>query len=107
MTTGDHMRKALLVALTGCLAGAGALAQDREAISAGLAIYRDKCVDCHGPGLVPTGAGADLRELRAGDRAKFDQVLKEGRNQMPAWDGLLDASEIERLWAYIRSRAND
>ena len=101
------MSKLMAAALAACGFAGAALAQDREAISAGSAIYRDKCVDCHGAGLVPTGAGADLRDLGAGDRPIFDKAMKEGRNQMPSWDGQFTPQQLEQIWAYIRSRAND
>jgi mono/diheme cytochrome c family protein len=101
------MRKAVRVALTMATLASQASAQDRAAIAAGREIYVDKCETCHGVGLEPTGAGADLRELRAEDRPKYDKTLKEGRNQMPSWDGQFSAEQIEQIWAYIRSRAND
>ena len=47
------------------------------------------------------------RELRAADRPKFDKTMKEGRNQMPSWDGQFTPQQLEQIWAYIRSRAND
>ena len=96
----------LLLAASLFVAGA-ARAQDRAAITAGGEIYAEKCADCHGPRMAATGAGADLRELRADDREKFEKTIKEGRGQMPSWDGQLTREQIELLWAYQRSRAND
>lgn len=87
-----------------CALAGAAPAQD---VAAGSEVYKEKCADCHGPRMVPTGAGADLRELRAGDREKFDAVIKQGRNQMPSWDGQLTPQEIDNIWAYQRTRAND
>ncbi len=86
---------------------AKASAQDRAAIEAGGEIYKEKCEGCHGARMQATGAGADLRQLRANERPRFDKAIKEGRNQMPSWDGELDDADIENLWAYQRSRAND
>lgn len=87
-----------------CATGA-ALAQDANLVSAGAEIYQDKCSECHGQRMVATGAGADLRELRAEDRAKFDKTVEEGRGQMPSWDGQFTSDELNQIWAYIRSRA--
>jgi mono/diheme cytochrome c family protein len=28
-----------------------------------------------------------------------------GKNRMPPWEGVLDAAQIEALWAYIRANA--
>jgi hypothetical protein len=28
-----------------------------------------------------------------------------GRNQMPAWQGIVSPEALDQLWAYVRSRA--
>ncbi len=89
------------------LLSSGALAQDQAAVSAGSEIYKEKCAECHGPRMVSTGGAADLRELRADERPRFEKSVTEGKNQMPAWGGVLSDEEIGQLWAYVRSRAND
>lgn len=101
------MRKALACAV-GVLtffAAQSAVAQDAAKIAAGAELYAEKCSECHGARMVPTGAGADLRELGPEDRPKFDKTLEEGRGQMPSWDGQFTAEELDQIWAYIRSRA--
>jgi hypothetical protein len=62
---------------------------------------------CHGVKLRRTGAMPDLKEQKADGRARFDQMVMGGRGQMPAWQGIIGANELDQLWAYIRSRAND
>ena len=57
--------------------------------------------------MVSTGAAADLRELAADERPRFDKSVNEGKNQMPAWEGQFSAEEMDQLWAYVRSRAKD
>jgi mono/diheme cytochrome c family protein len=32
--------------------------------------------------------------------------VTDGKGQMPAWGGVLDAKEMDQLWAYIRSKAD-
>jgi len=88
-------------------AAQSAAAQDRSAIEAGAELYQTHCATCHGERLVSAGTIFDLRRLRADERPRFDKATKEGKGQMPAWDGVLSAEEFDRLWAYIRSRAND
>lgn len=83
----------------------GAAAQDASLVASGAEIYAEKCSECHGARMIPTGAGADLRELGANDRPKFDKTLEEGRGQMPSWDGQFTPEELDQIWAYIRSRA--
>jgi mono/diheme cytochrome c family protein len=68
-------------------------------------IYADHCATCHGERMMDPGAAPDLRELRAADRPRFETTVMEGRGQMPAWRGVLDDTQVNALWAYVRSRA--
>lgn len=97
------MRRLLFAGLMFCIA-ASALAQDGAAIEAGEQVYEQHCASCHGEKLRSAGAMPDLRDL-PDDRARFDKVVLEGRNQMPAWEGIVSPQELEQLWAYVRSRA--
>jgi mono/diheme cytochrome c family protein len=55
-------------------------------IEAGESIYNNNCQNCHGDRLVNTGQTFDLRRLTAGDRARFDSSVRNGKNQMPAME---------------------
>ena len=88
-----------------CLLAASAAAQNRSAVEAGAELYQTHCATCHGERLVSAGAIFDLRKLRADERPRFDKALADGKGQMPAWAGVLSAEEIDRVWAYVRSRA--
>jgi mono/diheme cytochrome c family protein len=57
--------------------------------------------------LTATGAAPDLKLLRADQRARFDDVVREGKGQMPPWAGMITSEEIDQIWAYIRSRAEN
>lgn len=80
-------------------------ARDQAAIDAGETVYNNYCQTCHGDRLVNTGQTFDLRRLTAGDRARFDNSVRNGKNQMPPWKDVLSAEEIGQLWAYIRANA--
>jgi mono/diheme cytochrome c family protein len=82
-----------------------ASAQDPAEIEAGERLYDEHCSSCHGEKLRTTGSAADLKEMRAEDRPRFDKAVLEGRGQMPSWQGVLSEGEINQVWAYIRSRA--
>jgi quinohemoprotein ethanol dehydrogenase len=82
-----------------------ALAQDPSQIEAGEQLYDEHCATCHGEQLRTTGSAADLKQLGASDRPRFDKALAEGRGQMPSWQGVLSADEMDQLWAYIRAHA--
>ena len=49
----------------------------------------------------------DLKDQRADGRARFDQMVMNGRGQMPSWQGIVSQDQLDALWAYIRSRARD
>ena len=83
------------------------LAQQQSPIQAGAAIYQDKCAECHGERLVNPGTSFDLRKLGAAERARFNKSVADGKGQMPAWGGQLSDEEMDQLWAYIRSKADD
>jgi mono/diheme cytochrome c family protein len=54
-----------------------------------------------------TGAAPDLKLLHADQRARFDQIVRDGKGQMPSWAGMIPDDEIDQIWAYIRSRAEN
>ena len=51
------------------------------------------------------GQTFDLRRLTENDRARFDNSVRNGKNQMPPWKGVLTDEEIDQAWHYIRSNA--
>lgn len=74
-------------------------------IEAGESVYSNNCENCHGDQLVNTGQTFDLRRLTASDRARFDNSVRNGKNQMPPWKDVLSNEEIDQVWSYIRSKA--
>ena len=83
-----------------------ASAQEKAKIEAGEHVYSDNCQVCHGDGLVSSGQFFDLRRLTADDRARFDNSVRNGKNLMPPWKGVLSDEEIDQVWHYIRAHAN-
>jgi alcohol dehydrogenase (cytochrome c) len=79
-------------------------AQDASQVEAGGMLYDEHCSSCHGENLRSSGAIPDLRDLGAADRPRFDKMVSEGKDQMPSWEGVLSAQQLDQLWAYIRSR---
>ena len=102
------MRKIFLASSAACVVlGAWADAPAQDQIEAGEQVYEEHCASCHGVKLRRTGAMPDLKEQKADGRARFDQMVMGGRGQMPAWQGIIGPNELDQLWAYVRSRAND
>jgi mono/diheme cytochrome c family protein len=96
---------AMLLIMQKGFAQDAASAQDRAKIEAGENVYNNNCQVCHGDRLVSTGQFFDLRRLTANDRARFDNSVRNGKNQMPPWKGVLTDEEIDQLWSYIRANA--
>jgi mono/diheme cytochrome c family protein len=82
-------------------------ARAQSAADAGREIYAEHCAQCHGERLLATGAAPDLKLLRADQRARFDQMVRDGKGQMPAWLGMITDGDIDAIWAYIQSRAEN
>jgi mono/diheme cytochrome c family protein len=80
-------------------------AREKAKIAAGETVYNNNCQVCHGDRLVSTGQIFDLRRLTADDRARFESAVRNGKNQMPPWDGVLSNEEIDQIWHYIRANA--
>jgi mono/diheme cytochrome c family protein len=80
-----------------------AAAQDKATVEAGENVYDGNCAACHGDRLRSTGQFFDLRRLKAEDRARFDNSVRNGKGQMPPWKGVLSDEEIDQIWAYIRA----
>jgi mono/diheme cytochrome c family protein len=76
---------------------------DTTKIEAGETVYNTYCAPCHGDQLVSTGQFPNLRRLTPPDRTKFDSTVRDGRNQMPPWRGVLTDEQIDQIWSYIRS----
>jgi mono/diheme cytochrome c family protein len=98
----DVLRIGILV---GAAALAGAPAHAQSAADAGRDVYAEHCATCHGERLIATGAAPDLKQLGADQKAHFDEMVRNGKGQMPAWEGMIGDEEISQIWAYIRSRA--
>ena len=95
-----------LVAMSIVALIATASAQDQAKIDAGEQIYNDYCFTCHGEKLVSSGQTFDLRRLTPSDRARFENSVLAGKNQMPPWRGVLSSEQIDLLWQFVRAHAN-
>jgi len=78
---------------------------DAAKIEAGENVFATNCAICHGEQLESTGQTFDLRRLKDNERARFDNSVRNGKNQMPPWKGKLTDEEIDQLWHYIRANA--
>jgi mono/diheme cytochrome c family protein len=103
---GNRMQDILrIVVLAGTAVLATVPARAQSAAEAGRDVYTEHCAPCHGERLNATGAAPDLKLLRAERKAHFDDIVRNGKGQMPAWEGMITDEEISQIWAYVRSRA--
>jgi mono/diheme cytochrome c family protein len=99
-------RTCAVITLTAALSPAATVsAQDPAKIEAGENVFSTNCAICHGDQLVSTGQTFDLRRLKDNERARFENSVRNGKNQMPPWKGKLTDEEIDQLWHYIRANA--
>jgi mono/diheme cytochrome c family protein len=80
-------------------------------VYAGWRNFNANCQSCHGFNAVASEAAPDLRNsVRQGGtltRAQFHEVVRKGRmaKGMPAWGALLDAKQIDQIYAYLLARS--
>jgi mono/diheme cytochrome c family protein len=89
------------------LAANSAAAEDS---AAGAAVYKSKCVTCHGPDGGGTAVGkslkvADLRsaEVQSRSDAELTQVISDGKDNMPGFKATITDDEIQAVLAYVRT----
>src|SRR4051812_7374412 len=102
-----EMRLSCTVFIACLLAAPTVRAQDPAKVKAGEDVYNTYCATCHGDRMVSSGQNFDLRKLRADERPRFENSVMNGKNQMPPWEGVVSADDLDKLWNYIRSNAND
>jgi cytochrome c6 len=89
----------------------GILALPAKAQTGGEALYKAKCVACHGPdgkGETSVGKANNIRDLGSADvQAQSDDVIaaiiSNGKSKMPAYGKSLKPEQIKDLVAYIRT----
>jgi mono/diheme cytochrome c family protein len=83
-----------------------AAAAQEVSAAAGARVYEKYCSNCHGDELQNNSNVAfDLRRLKADEHPRFVDSVLHGKKAMPAWQGVLNADQLEALWAYIRTNA--
>ncbi|MBX9759317.1 MAG: cytochrome c [Beijerinckiaceae bacterium] len=78
----------------------------QSAVETGEQLFETNCAPCHGERISNPNNLFDLKELTKDDRARFDRSVRQGKGQMPAWEGTFSDEEFDAIWAYIRSVAD-
>jgi cytochrome c6 len=95
------------------LAGIGFLVTSSRADEKSAALYKQKCVTCHGAdgkGDTPAGKAMKAGSFADPEVAKmsdddFAAAIEKGKGKMPAYGKSLKPEEIKALVAYIRTLA--
>lgn len=101
------MKTAALTAILLSLACVAAVGQESrgnyspEAIKRGAQIFATNCSPCHGARMKDPEAAFDLRTLTPEQRDRFVTSVTKGKNAMPPWGDILNANDIDSLWAYV------
>jgi cytochrome c6 len=77
----------------------------------GADLFKAKCAMCHGgdgSGSTTMGKKLGCRDLRSAavqgqSDSQLTQIIANGKNKMPAYNGKLSGEEIKSLVAFIRS----
>lgn len=101
------MRKTLVLTLGILLVLAAATAMAAD----GAAIFKAKCVGCHGAdasGQTAVGKMMKIRDLRSADvqkqsDAELSKIIEDGKGKMPVFKGKLTGEEISAVVKFIRS----
>jgi cytochrome c6 len=95
---------ALLVVLQA--AAAVAASQDQ----AGRSLFNSTCASCHGQNGTPTAVGKSLNAPDLGSKAvqtrtdaELQQIIANGKANMPPFNGRLSDAQINSLAGYIRT----
>ena len=78
----------------------------QTAVETGERLFDENCAGCHGERISNPNELFDLKELRKDERARFDKSVREGKGQMPAWEGTFTDEQFDAIWTYIRSMAD-
>jgi len=102
---GTLLTAAILSFMSASFAQDAGSGPDKAKIAAGENVYNMRCAPCHGDELVNTGQTFDLRRLKADERVRFENSVRNGKNQMPPWKDVLSEENIDQLWHYVRAHA--
>ena len=78
------------------------------ALKEGQDLYHRNCVMCHGAGVVGGGVLKDIRHSEAEVFEDYREILLDGlyvARGMPAFDDLLTAEQVEKIRAFVISKA--
>ncbi|MDW3178008.1 MAG: cytochrome c [Acidimicrobiia bacterium] len=85
-------------------AGAQGATDDPAQVEAGMAVFESNCAGCHGADGTGTNSGRPLTDVatQEPDRLVHIASVTDGKGNMPAFGGNLEADEIDAAVSYVR-----
>ena len=103
----EELRRIRIAAVISLLVALASVhcADAEESVAQGERVYENYWATSHGEQLQNNSSGLtfDLRRLKADDYSRFANSVRNGKNKMPPWKGVLDDAQIDQVWAYIRA----
>lgn len=78
-----------------------------EMVKTGEKHYSINCAPCHGTQMNEPPVQVDLRKFPKDERGRFVSTVTNGRRGMPPWRGALSPEEIDAIWAYVFTGAQN
>jgi mono/diheme cytochrome c family protein len=79
--------------------------QEEGDFSEAQAIFKNQCVSCHGADLQGTMPNTNLTQVGSRlSQEEIAQVITNGRNIMPSFEGKLSEEEIDMLAAWLATK---
>jgi mono/diheme cytochrome c family protein len=72
-----------------------------DQVQRGGSLFARHCATCHGTRMRNPQWAVDLRTFPRDAHGRFVDAVANGTRNMPPWDDVLSAEEIEALWAYV------
>ena len=72
-------------------------------VARGASLFAENCVTCHGARMRNPQWGIDLQTFPKDAKSRFVDSVTYGKRQMPPWEDVLSADDIEALWSYVHS----
>jgi ABC-type amino acid transport substrate-binding protein len=83
-------------------------AQEPSEFERGRQQFARTCAQCHGHNMVNSGVTVyDLRKFPLEQEERFFHSVRQGKGNMPSWEGSLSETQIHALWTYVRNRGEE
>lgn len=80
------------------------MSEDYDVLDHGQALYINNCVLCHGDDGALGAGGSKNLQMSMKDKTEMATIIRNGKNGMPAFKGILTDEEVMATVAYVKAR---